>query len=575
MTVYSRDIALNKAGTLIFTANHDAQSVSIIDVTTLTKQTEFSIGASPDNLALDFQDRIWVTFRNDDRVGVFNSATGEQITLIKVGDEPFDVLHISPMQVALSLYREGKVLLISGSTFEITNSLDSLPHPRGLDISADGLNLYVTHFGSGTLSIVDIATWQVGNTIKPEADGNLFQNLAVTADGSRAYLPLTRSNVTNQARVFDTTVFPVVSVLDLENEIALPGDRISLDIIDEPVGIPLDAVLTDDYLFILNSGSNDMTVVNRATGAADAHLELGHNPRSMVLSADQSQLFVHNRLSGTISVVDTDTLSVVDEISAATNPLPVNLLNGKRLFNSSDRPDLAKDQWISCATCHFDGESDLRTWFFPDGPRNTPSLLGSSSTAPYHWSGDLDELHDVEVTIRDIQAGTGLVDGEDNCTPTCDQAPPNAGRSQNLDDLAAFMATLVFRPNPNLGLGGFLTDSATRGATLFNSSQTQCSSCHPSPLFTDRLRHDIGTGGKTEERKGPDFDTPSLRGIYSTAPYLHDGRAATIRDVLTTHNPSSLHGTTAGLNEEEINQLVDFLQSLTFDVPIFKNSFEK
>jgi YVTN family beta-propeller protein len=573
-SAYARDIALNDTGTVIFTANHDARSVSRIDATTLVKLAEFSLGASPENLATDSQERVWVSFRHEDRLGIFNSTTGEQLKLIDVGDDPFDVLHISPTQVAVSLYREGKVLLINTTTFEIADNLETLPHPRGLDLSANGLKLYVTHFGSGTLSIVDIATWEVDNTIKPETDGNLFQNLAVTADGTRAYVPLTRSNVTNKARVFDTTVFPVVSVLDLENEIALPADRINLDIVDEPVGIPLDAALTEDYLFILNAGSNDLTVINRLSDVKVAHLELGHNPRSMVLSADHSRLFIHNGLSGSISVVDTDSLSVVDEISVANNPLPANLLNGKRLFNSSDRTDLARDQWISCATCHFDGESDLRTWFFPDGPRNTPSLLGGATTAPYHWSGDLDELHDVEVTVRDIQAGTGLAEGADNCSPACDQGEPNAGRSQDLDDLAAFMASLVLPPNPNLVPGGYFSEAAIRGLKLFHSETTGCAVCHVPPLYTDHLRHDIGTGGHPDERKGPDFDTPSLRGIFSTAPYLHDGRAAAIEEVLTTYNPEDLHGTTSKLEQGEIDDLVTFLSSLTFEAPIFQSGFE-
>jgi len=523
---------------------------------------------------VDGQDRIWVTFRRNDRIGVFDSATGATIALFETGDEPFDVIEVSATHMAVSLYQGSQLLLVNKSTFAIDNTVTTPTHPRGLALSSDGQKLYVTHFRSGALSIVDIATWQVDNTIQTEADGNLSQNVAVAADGSRAYLPLTRSNVSNMALVFDGTVFPVVSVIDLENEVAVPSERISMDIVDEPVGIPLDMVITATHFFILNAASNDLTVINRESGVALAHLELSDNPRSMVLSADGLNLFVHNRLSGTVSVVDTQLLTVVDEIPIADNPLPANLLNGKRMFNNSHRADLARDQWISCATCHFDGETDGRTWFFPDGPRNTPSLLGSDATGPYHWSGDLDELHDVEATVRDIQAGTGLADGLDNCTPACDQGSPNQGRSIDLDDMAAFMASLTLTDNPNLENTGLLSLAAARGEALFRSNTTGCYGCHAPPLYTDKLRHDIGTGGEPEERKGPDFDTPSLRGIFSTAPYLHDGRAVTLRDVLTTHNPVDLHGTTSGLSEVQIDDLVLFLQSLTYEVPIFLQGFE-
>jgi mono/diheme cytochrome c family protein len=235
---------------------------------------------------------------------------------------------------------------------------------------------------------------------------------------------------------------------------------------------------------------------------------------------------------------------------------------------------MARDQWIACATCHFDGELDGRTWFFPDGPRNTPSLLGSADTAPYHWSGDLDELHDVESTIRILQAGTGLAPGPDNCAPACDQAPPNSGRSQDLDDLAAYMASLRLPPNPNLEAGNQLSAAAIRGMELFESGRTQCAQCHLAPNYSDGLRHDVGTGEGAQERKGPAFDTPSLRGIYATAPYLHDGRAETIASILTLHNPDDRHGATSELSDEEIGDLVEFLKSLGRNPQLFNSSFE-
>ncbi len=293
-----------------------------------------------------------------------------------------------------------------------------------------------------------------------------------------------------------------------------------------------------------------------------AHLEVGANPRGLVLSADESTLYVNNNLSGTVAVIDTATNKISEVIQVSNIPLSPAVLSGKRLFHSSDTPDLSRDQWISCATCHFDGEMDSRTWFFPDGPRNSPSLLGVADTLPVHWSGDLDELQDVEVTVRDIQAGTGLATGSDNCTPACDQGEPNAGRSQALDDLAAFMASLKLSINPNLEENGVLSESAVRGKTLFDSEETQCSTSHLPPLYTDVQKHDVGTGDGAGERKGSSFDTPSLRGIYKTGPYLHHGAAQSLLDVLTTQNPADLHGKTSHLDESEQLDLVAFLNSV-------------
>jgi CxxC motif-containing protein (DUF1111 family) len=52
--------------------------------------------------------------------------------------------------------------------------------------------------------------------------------------------------------------------------------------------------------------------------------------------------------------------------------------------------------------------------------------------------------------------------------------------------------------------------------------------------------------------------------VYRTAPYLHDGRAATLLDVLTTHNPEDRHGKTRALSPEQRNDLVEFLKSLPY-----------
>ena len=64
------------------------------------------------------------------------------------------------------------------------------------------------------------------------------------------------------------------------------------------------------------------------------------------------------------------------------------------------------------------------------------------------------------------------------------------------------------------------------------------------------------------EAMGTAFDTPSLRELGLTAPYLHDGRAPALRDVLTTFNPTDRHGQTSGLSVDELTALEAFLLGL-------------
>jgi cytochrome c peroxidase len=116
------------------------------------------------------------------------------------------------------------------------------------------------------------------------------------------------------------------------------------------------------------------------------------------------------------------------------------------------------------------------------------------------------------------------------------------------------------RPVPSPGLeSGNLTASARRGKALFESEAVGCAECHPSPHGTDLKLHDVGTRGPRDHRAR--FDTPALTEIWRTAPYLHDGRSATIMEVLTTHNPEDRHGQTSHLSPEELRDLAAYVLS--------------
>jgi len=108
---------------------------------------------------------------------------------------------------------------------------------------------------------------------------------------------------------------------------------------------------------------------------------------------------------------------------------------------------------------------------------------------------------------------------------------------------------------------------------LFFNKEVGCARCHSGPYYTDsRLQkpfnlHDVGTGDDPTEKIGPKYDTPTLLGIYRTPPYLHHGKAKTLRDVLITCNKEDKHGKTSHLRPSEIDDLVDFLKSLPYETP--------
>ena len=124
---------------------------------------------------------------------------------------------------------------------------------------------------------------------------------------------------------------------------------------------------------------------------------------------------------------------------------------------------------------------------------------------------------------------------------------------ENVDE---YFKSLTPVPSPYL-VDGQLSEAGLRGELLFN--RLGCANCHPAPYFTDQMLHTMGTLGPRDT--GPydgTWDTPTLIESWRTAPYLHDGRCATLKEVFTREQ----HGNAQGLNEQEIDDLVDYVGSL-------------
>jgi len=297
-------------------------------------------------------------------------------------------------------------------------------------------------------------------------------------------------------------------------------------------------------------------------------VKLGHNPRAARFSPDESRCYVYNTLDFEVVEYRTDFWQAQETIRVCDCPLDDEKRLGKILFYTALEPMVGR-RWISCSSCHPDGDGDGRTWQNPEGLRNTTALYGMGWTHPLHWSADRDESQDFEHTIRgQLMQGRGLIRGRVN--EALDK--PNKGLSKELDALAYYSNTHSAPLSPHAKQG--LSEAAKRGQALFNSKETQCATCHSGPYFTDsrpvkpyRL-HDVGTGREDKsELMGTKYDTPTLLNLYRTAPYLHDGTAATLHDVLRTCNPKDEHGKTSHLSDSQVDDLVEFLKALPYVDP--------
>lgn len=548
---------------LAVVANQYSDSVTVLLLSDRVQPlVEIVVGVSPQTVAYDSDRRVvWVTNQGENKVSVLSVpdvASGEAPQLlgaIDTREAPYGVL-IGGKFAFVSAQRAGRVQVFDKYNYTLLAEVEVAGSPRGMTLSDDERWLYVSHFESGVISKIETNTFAVVTEISLGSRAGLAQSITLDEAAQLAYVPNTIRNTDNTSLEFDTSVFPFVSIIDLQRGIHLRSQRLALDIIDKPVGLPLESLLSGENLYVVNAASNDITVINVANSQLQAHIEVGGFPIGIAQSLDDAFIYIDNAVDGSVSVINAKSLSEISRAVVTQLPFDDNVKQGLKLFHSSDVTRMAKDQWISCATCHFDGGSDNQLWHFPDGLRNTPSLIATSVTGPFHWSGNLDEVQDVENTIRELQGGTGLVSGEDNCTPTCDGADKNAGRSGALDNLTAFIASLRF------GADGMKTSDITsaeqRGEALFTSNELNCTECHQAPLFTDNQNHSVNL----IEDITQSINTPTLLDLRHSAPFYHDGRFNSLAEVLQRH-PADIDGQNPpDLNEAQLTDLMTYLERL-------------
>jgi hypothetical protein len=263
-------------------------------------------------------------------------------------------------------------------------------------------------------------------------------------------------------------------------------------------------------------------------------------PRSVVVMGNTA--YIANYFSDTLSAIDLAATPLRAESIALGPTREMDAVRkGEFYFHSAA---ICRQGWLSCSSCHpGDGRTDGLNWdLLNDGrgnPKNTKSLLLAHQTPPSMWLG-----------VRET-AKTAVRSGIHNILFT--EQPEEV--SLSIDE---YLKTLKPVPSPHL-VHGKLSEAARRGQNIFTRSG--CAACHPPGLYTDLNQYDVGTTGPSDKPTDR-FDVPTLVEIWRTAPYLHDGSAATTREVLTTRNPQDRHGNTSALSSQEVDDLCIFLLSL-------------
>jgi hypothetical protein len=433
---------------------------------------------------------------------------------------------------------------------------------------------------------VDVRTGRVVDSWKGQSLDNLCRNVVVNPRRPKAYLSHIRSKVT--VTNGNGSIFPHLSICDLvEPNGTKRRTSLALDTYNNVYVVtnPWEAALSPDgrRIYTIYAGTNDMNMSKvvdddyQEVERVGRAVRLGQNPRAIRVSPDGRAVYVYNALDFTVSFHDAEQMQTLATVKVCDPPKTPEWVRGKVLFNTA-RPPMSSQLWIACASCHPDGHSDGRVWQNPEGLRKTTALFGLAHTHPLHWSADRDEVQDFEYTIRGpLMQGLGLVEGSIKRKKEFDKVELEenlAGRSKDLDALAVYCNSFDFTLSPHIPARGKLSPTAERGKRLFFDGSVGCATCHTGPYYTDSSLqkpfklHDVGTGTQDPtEKMGPAYDTPTLLGVYRTAPYLHHGKAKTLHEVITTYNREDKHGKTSHLKPDQIDDLVAFLKSLPYDAP--------
>ena len=129
-----------------------------------------------------------------------------------------------------------------------------------------------------------------------------------------------------------------------------------------------------------------------------------------------------------------------------------------------------------------------------------------------------------------------------------------------LEDLAEYLVEgLIPPPNPHIQ-SAVDDPQVALGEQLYWDAKVGCGNCHNGPTLTDGLLHDVGTMQSDPLDEVPKLNTPSLWDVWSTPPYLHDGSAETLMDVLVLTKGKM--GEVTQLSEAELEALVAYIRTL-------------
>jgi len=310
----------------------------------------------------------------------------------------------------------------------------------------------------------------------------------------------------------------------------LPNPQALSTALAQPTNVVFDP--SGDFMYVASFGTDRVAQVD-TSGNVKWFVEIGpstetgsqvdpahkRGPRGLALNSTAQTLYCLNRISNSISVINTATKTVTSQIEVGTDPTPQAIKNGRGFLYDAK---LSGNGTGSCASCHVDGDMDKLAWnlgnpagtmastvqngqtflFHPmKGPMTTQTLRGLLNLAPYHWRGDRANFAAFNSTFDDLMGGPELSTAEmttytnyintvlylPNPNETLTRTPPTSLNGGNAVNGQTDFLTLVLSTPPNL-----TTPSTCNGCHTANpgpGSNRQIQTTNPQPMVNAQLRN--------------------------------------------------------------------------------------
>ena len=354
----------------------------------------------------------------------------------------------------------GRVLKLDASTGAQLGSVDVGPNPRHLAVSGDGATLLVSRFitphlpgeetavvqtqngavqyggevvrvSTGSMTVVGTTILQHSDKADVENQGSGVPNYlgapVISPDGTSAWVPSKQDNVKRGMLRngldlnFQSTVRAISSRIDLStNSRTTYRGSIDRQCKHRQRRCIRHTTASTSSLLSRRVGKWQWSMRTDTGKYSDSTSAVRLRDLLFPRTAEALRQQLHGAIRRSIRPLAPDQLSVRPTFrwSRLCRPSPqrnsaLRCSRASSFFYDAQDPRLARDKYLSCASCHNDGGQDGRVWDltgFGEGLRNTINLRGRAGAQGQgflHWSGNFDEVQDFEGQIRNLSGGTG------------------------------------------------------------------------------------------------------------------------------------------------------------------------